>query len=159
MNSVQRVEALAEHLLDFADVRRPPAPLSLVRAVADVQLFYTDWRTHQGYVLEDGSHFYVAVNGNDSDGERRFTVFHELYHVIERVQPSFRQAAPADWHGELLADHFALSILLSDRWFAPCARACGDDINALADACGVSAAAVSKKLAAVRHTWRQMESE
>ena len=151
MDSVQRVEALAEHLLDFADVQRPPAPLSLVHAVANVRLLYVDWRYHQGYTFERDRVFYLAINRNDSDAERRFTVFHELFHVIERVQPSFLQAAPANWHGELLADHFALSILLSDRWFAACARACAGDVSALAAECGVSPAAVLKKLATGRH--------
>jgi Zn-dependent peptidase ImmA (M78 family) len=150
VDSAQRVEALAEHLLDFADVQRPPAPLSLIHAVGDVRLLYVDWRYHQGYTFGCGPVFYIAVNSNDSAGERRFTVFHELFHVIERVQPAFYQAAAADWLSELLADHFALSILLSDRWFAAEARACGNDIGEMAAECGVSASAVFKKLAALR---------
>ena len=150
MDSLQRVEALAEHLLDFGDVRRPPAPLSLVHAVADVRLLYVDWRYHQGFTYRHGDAFYIAVNSNDPEDERRFTAFHELFHVIERVQPAFGLAAPSPWHDELLADHFALSVLLSDRWFAACARACGDDLLELADQCGVPAAAVTRKLAATR---------
>lgn len=150
MDSVQRVQALAEHLLDFGGVQRPPAPLALVHAVADVRLLYVDWRYHQGYIYERNHVFYVAINGNDSEAERRFTAFHELFHVIEHVQPAFRQLAPADWHGELLADHFALSILLSERWFGACVEACNGDVQAVAAECGVSPAAVLKKLAARR---------
>jgi len=151
VDSLQRVEALAEHLLDFADVRRPPAPLSLVHAVADVRLVYVDWRYHQGYMHESSGVFYIAVNGNDPAEERRLTIFHELFHVIERVQPAFRMAAPSDWQAEILADHFALSLLLSDRWFPACARGCGDDVAALAAECGVTASAILRKLAAGGH--------
>ena len=151
MDSVRRVEALAEHLLDFADVRRPPAPLALVHAVADVRLLYVDWRYHQGFTYRRDDVFYIVVNGNDAEGERRFTVFHELFHVIEQIQPVFRLAAPANWHGELLADHFAQSIVLNDRWFPAFVSACGDDPRALAAECGVSVAAVERKLAATRH--------
>ena len=150
MDSVRRVEALAEHLLDFAGVQRPPAPLALIHSVGDVRLLYADWRYHQGYMHQRGRVFYIVVNGNDCEGERRFTVFHELFHVIERVQPAFYQVAAADWHSELLADHFALSILLSDRWFATEARACGNDLGELAAECGVTSSAVLKKLAASR---------
>ena len=150
MDSVQRVQALAEHLLDFADVQRPPAPLSLVHAVADVRLLYVDWRYHQGFTYQRDQVFYVAINGNDCEAERRFTAFHELFHVIEHLQPAFIQIAPAHWHGELLADQFALSILFSDRWFAACAQACGGDVTAVAAECGASPSAVLKKLAAQR---------
>ena len=150
MDSAQRVQDLAEHLLDFAGVSRPPAPLALMHAVADVRLIYVDWRYHQGYTCQRDHVFYVAINRNDSEAERRFTAFHELYHVIERVQPAFRQLASADWLGELLADHFALSILLSERWFNSCARACDGDVQAVAAECGVSPAAVLKKLAVRR---------
>ncbi len=149
MDSLRRVEALADHLLDFAGVERPPAPLALVHAVADVRLLYVDWRYHHGYTYRRSGVFYIAVNGNDPDEERRFTVFHELFHVIERVQPAFRLAAPADWHGELLADHFALCIMLNDRWFAACARASNGDVDSLAAECRASAGAVRKKLASL----------
>lgn len=148
MDSLARVEALAEHLLDFAGVNRPPVPLDLVGAVADVRLVYVDWRYHQGYMRRVGKVFYIAINTNDTDAEQRFTVFHELFHVIERVQPAFRMAAPAAWHSELLADHFALSVLLSDRWFTLYARSCGNDLQQLASDCGVTPAAVNRKLAA-----------
>jgi Zn-dependent peptidase ImmA (M78 family) len=148
VDSLQRVEALAEHLLDFGDVRRPPVPLSLIHAVADVRLVYVDWHYHQGYTYESGGVFYIAVNGNDPQGERRLTIFHELFHVIERIQPAFRLAAPSDWQAELLADHFALSVLLSDRWFPACARGCDNDVAALAAECGVTPSVILKKLAA-----------
>ncbi len=150
MTSRQRVEALAGHLLDFAGVDRPPVPLALVHAVADVRIMYVDWRYHQGFTYAHRGAFYIAVNGNDSEAERRFTIFHELFHVIEHVQPAFRLLAPAGWQAELLADHFARSLLLSDRWFAGCARACGGDVNALAAECGVSPALVATKLASKR---------
>jgi Zn-dependent peptidase ImmA (M78 family) len=150
MDSVRRVEALAEHLLDFAGVQRPPTPLSLIHAVGDVRLLYGDCRYHQGFLLQRGRVFYIVVNGNDCEGERRFTVFHELFHVIERVQPAFYQVATADWHSELLADHFALSILLSNRWFAAEARACDNDLGELASECGVTPSAVLQKLSTLR---------
>jgi Zn-dependent peptidase ImmA (M78 family) len=149
VDSLRRVESLADHLLEFADIRRPPVPLSLVYAVADVRLMYVDWRYHQGFIMQRNGVFYIAINGNDADGEQRFTVFHELFHVIERVQPAFHQAAVADWHAELLADHFAMSILLNDRWFAAYTRACDSDLGAVATDCGASVAAVERKLASI----------
>jgi Zn-dependent peptidase ImmA (M78 family) len=148
VDSLQRVQALAEHLLDFGDVRRPPAPLSLVHAVADVRLLYVDWLYHQGFAYRRGATYYIAVNSNDPEGEQRFTAFHELFHVIASIQPAFALGAPSAWHGDLLADHFALNVLLSDRWFAASARACGDDPAALAFECGVTPAMVARKLAA-----------
>lgn len=146
MDSLARVEALAGHLLDFADVRRPPTPLSLIHAVADVRLLYVDWRYHHGLTHRRRGVFYIAVNANDVEDERRFTVFHELFHVIERVQPVFRLAAPAEWHGELLADHFALSILLNERWLPACLRACAGDMVAVGAECGASPALVRSAL-------------
>lgn len=146
MDSLARVEALADHLLDFAGVTRPPAPLELVHAVADVRVYYVDWRYHHGFTYRRRGAYHIAINDNDPEPERRFTLFHELYHVIEHRQLAIRQLASADWHGELLADHFALSVLLNDRWFAGFVRAYGNDVEALAGECGVSPAAVCWKL-------------
>lgn len=46
-----------------------------------------DSSQHVAALAEHLLDFAAASNSNDTNGEQRYTIFHEFFHVIERLRP------------------------------------------------------------------------
>lgn len=119
----QNVEMLAEKFLERGGVHHPPVPIGLawladeeqhveIRNLPLVNCHGALWRLMGGWLIN--------LRGMDSLEQRRFTIFHEVFHILAHCKAgvTFRRSHPdvTSHYYELLADYFALSILLPSNW-------------------------------------------
>ena len=79
-----------------------------------------------GWSFERGGKYYICINGKDQEERRRFTICHEIAHIVLCL-PSDHKALP--WWSyakrsadEILCDVFAAELLLPYRIFKPAAE-------------------------------------
>lgn len=111
-----------------------------------------------GWSFENKGKKYICVNGNDSQERQRFTICHELAHIVLGL-PSEHQEVPSFSYvkrslNEILCDIFAAELLLPYRLFQPMAEkepiglasidSLAQDFNASFTATGSRFAAVLK---------------
>jgi len=116
------MEMLANKYLKKGRVSRLPVPMKLV-SLADEQCAIETrllplkvyhgaiWRLREGWV--------VQLNDNDTSAMRRFTLFHEVFHILAhcKATPVFRKRGIKEGSfNELLADWFAFCILMPKEW-------------------------------------------
>jgi len=116
------MEMLANKYLKKERVSRLPVPMKLV-SLADEQFTIETrllplkayhgaiWRLRKGWLIQ--------LNNNDTSATRRFTFFHEVFHILAhcKATPVFRKRGTKEGSfNELLADYFAICILMPKEW-------------------------------------------
>jgi hypothetical protein len=104
-----------------------PVPMEpyLTEAGAVLRLDTDMGSDEAGYCLALGGKRYVCVNANDSEERRRFTICHEIAHLVLRLvsqhkaQPWWSAKRPL---AERLCDVFAAELLLPETLFQPLAE-------------------------------------
>lgn len=115
------VEKLANEYLTRAGVLGPPVPSELidvfdgsrkveVRLVPLKALHGVVWLLRRGWIIQ--------LNSRDSRRVRRYSMFHEAFHIACRITyPAFNRAeARHTSFNEVLADHFATCFLMPKEW-------------------------------------------
>ena len=112
------VEMLAQKYIKRVKVYYPPVPIELV-SLADeqhpIEVRLVPLTAYHGAIwhLKDG--WIIQLNENDAPATRRFTLFHEIFHILahRKATPVFRKGELKAGHfNELLAEQFAISILM-----------------------------------------------
>lgn len=109
-----------------------------------------------GYCMEIGGKYNICVNENDSEERRRFTICHEIAHIVLKLS-SEHKALP--WWSystrplnEILCDVFAAELLLPYQIFKPVAdgeEICFATVEDLADRFMASNTATGSRFATV----------
>jgi len=76
-------------------------------------------KAYHGAIWHEKDGWIIQLNDNDIPVTRRFTLFHEAFHILAhcKTTPVFRKrGAVVGSFNELLADHFAGCILMSREW-------------------------------------------
>jgi hypothetical protein len=115
------VEKLASEYLTGAGVLGPPVPSELidifdgsrkveVRLVPLKALHGVVWLLRRGWIIQ--------LNSRDPRRVRRYSMFHEAFHIACRITyPAFNRAeARHTSFNEILADHFATCFLMPKEW-------------------------------------------
>ncbi|GAI77213.1 unnamed protein product [marine sediment metagenome] len=116
------VETLAQGVLRKGGVRCPPVPSELisladeqhpieVRLVPLTKLRGATWRLKEAWVIQ--------LNQNDTPDRRRFSLFHEAFHILAhcRATPVFKKrGSDIGAFNELLAEYFASCVLMPAQW-------------------------------------------
>jgi len=115
------VEKLAQRFLTKGKVCSPPVPKELITLFDQhpVDVREVPLRAYQGAIwrLRDG--WVVYLNRNDVHGRKRFTLFHEAFHILahRRATPVFRRyGCEKGTFNEFLAEYFASCILMPQKW-------------------------------------------
>ena len=116
------VGKLAQRYLKKGGVRCPPVPTELF-SLADKQhtiearllplkVYHgAIWRLREGWIIQ--------LKDGDKPATKRFTLFHEAFHILAHCKstPVFRKRGSLQGSfNELLADHFAICILMPGEW-------------------------------------------
>ena len=115
------VEQLAKEIIQKQEVNCIPVPASVaytaneqqsieIRLVPLSVIHGAIWHLNDGWVIQ--------INKNDPPARRRFTLFHEIFHVIahSRSTPVFsKKGSQAGSFNELLADFFAICLMMPRR--------------------------------------------
>ena len=116
------VEMLAQKCLKRGGVSYPPVPTELLSLTDEQWTIETRllplkayhgaiWRLREGWI--------VQLKDSDTSASKRFTLFHEIFHILAhcRTVPVFRKRGSAQGSfNELLADYFAICILMPRKW-------------------------------------------
>ena len=117
------VEILAQKYLKMGEIRCPPVPAVLValvdqRHVTEIRLL--SLKAYHGAIWhpkKDG--WIIQLRDDDTSAAKRFTVFHEAFHILAhcRTIPVFKKRGVVQGSfNELLADYFAVCILMPREW-------------------------------------------
>ncbi len=118
----QLVERLTQKYLKMGNVHSPSVPTVLVGLVdprRTVEIRMVPLTTyHAGVWCLKGS-WIVQLNENDPPALRRFSLFHEAFHILAhcKTTPKFRKrGAMQGAFNELLANYFAGCLLMPREW-------------------------------------------
>ncbi len=151
-----RIEALsiaerqALRLLELSGVTGPAVPETVIAELAKVQVTRSQRLLQSGMSAWEHGRWKIVVNANDSRLRQRFSLAHELKHIIDH--PFARQLYGAvdphdrdDWV-ELVCDYFAGCLLMPRPWLKRAWTAGSQRTGALAQRFDVSQAAMQTRL-------------
>ncbi len=112
------LEMLAQKYLEKRNVCYPPVPTELV-SLADehhpIEVRLVPLTAYHGAIWHLKGSWIIQLNENDAPATRRFTLFHEAFHILahRKATPVFRKGELKAGHfNELLAEQFATCILM-----------------------------------------------
>lgn len=116
------VELMAQKYLKMGRVGCPPVPTVLIglidqRGITEIRS--VPLKAYHGAIWHPKEGWIIQVKADDSPAMKRFTLFHEAFHILAhcRTTPVFRaRGAIRGSFNELLADYFAICILLPRQW-------------------------------------------
>ena len=118
----QLVEMLAQAWQLRGRVRCPPVPTGLV-SLADeqhpIEVRAVHLKAYHGAVWGLREGWVIQIEKDASSAANRFTIFHEAFHILAhcKATPVFRKrGADRGSFNELLADYFAICILMPREW-------------------------------------------
>jgi len=118
----QLVEKLAGTYLKMGNVRCPPVPTGIV-SLADeqhsIEIRLLPLKAYHGAIWHLKEGWLVQLRDGDTSVEKRFTVFHEAFHILAHCRgvPVFKKRGLEQGSfNELLADYFAMCILAPREW-------------------------------------------
>ena len=118
----QLVERMAEEYIKRAGARCPPVPAEIVSMFDEqhrIEIHETALKAYHGGVWNLRDKWVIQLKSDDSTAAKRFTVFHEAFHILahDRATPMFRQRhRKTGLFNELLANYFAGCILMPRKW-------------------------------------------
>ena len=116
------VEMLANECLELGNIRYPPVPTELISIFDkqnNIEVHTLPLKTCHGAIWYIDNSWVIQVRASDTPAMKRFVLFHEAFHVLAHLKstPVFnKRGVLRGSFNELLADHFAMSILLPERW-------------------------------------------
>lgn len=115
------VEKLANEYLAGAGVSGPPVPSTLIEIFDDskkVDVRLVPLKALHGVVWQMGREWIIQLNARDPRRVRRYSMFHEAFHIAHRITlPAFNRAVVRHASfNEVLADHFATCFLMPKGW-------------------------------------------
>ena len=118
----QLVELVAQKYLRMAKVGCPPVPTVLIGLIdprGTTEIHELPLKAYHGAIWHPKGGWIIQVRADDVSATKRFTVFHEAFHILAhcRTTPVFRKrGATQGSFNELLADYFAICILMPRQW-------------------------------------------
>ena len=108
--------------LDLSGISQPPMPAELVARIDlrhNIEVREIPLKAYHGAIWRHNDEWVIQLRGNDASVTKRFTLFHEAFHILAHcnTSPVFRKRSEmAGSFNEMLADHFSLCILMPRDW-------------------------------------------
>lgn len=116
------IEKLAQNYLRKAGVFGPPVPVEVISRADEnnpVEIHLLPLKDYHGAIWRLDDKWVIQLKESDIDTVRRFTLFHEAFHILAhcRATPVFNKPGHGEaYFNELLADHFANCVLMPTEW-------------------------------------------
>lgn len=147
-------ERQAMRLLAILEQREPPVAVGLIAELPRIEVRVVPNRDLAGLSgmsqwLKQQSHWLIAINRDDSQTRRRFTLGHEFKHILDNpyinvLYPKTEQSA--DDRAERMCDYFAACLLMPRPWVKRLWAQGAQDAAVLAATFNVSPAAMNRRL-------------
>lgn len=142
--------ASADEVLRLFDISVPHVDVESIVKRLGIGLDYVAAQEWAGTCSVEGNTARILIRRNDSDVRRRFTIAHELGHiVVHRETESFRDISFSGDAREIQANNFAAALLMPKWMVLPYARVHGMNVEKLAEIFRVSRPAMEIRLAAL----------
>src|SRR5690242_1325251 len=160
-------ERQAMRLLAILEQREPPVAVGLIAELPRIEVRVVPNRDLAGLSgmsqwLKQQSHWLIAINRDDSQTRRRFTLGHEFKHILDNpyinvLYPKSEQSA--EDRAERMCDYFAACLLMPRPWVKRLWAQGVQDAAVLAATFNVSPAAMDRRLQELgvieaRERWR-----
>jgi len=113
-------ERQASRLVRLMRVDEPPFPEQAIETLPRVDVRYVGSRRLAGALKWTGQHWCIAVNRDDTWGRQRFSLAHELKHLIDHPLKEALyhngRFGSAHLQAERSADYFAACLLMPRVW-------------------------------------------
>ncbi len=150
-------ERQAMRLLAILEQREPPVNVGLIAELPRIEVRVVPHRDIAGLSgmsqwLKQQSRWLIAINRDDSQTRRRFTLGHEFKHVLDNpyinvLYPESEYAKQtADERAERMCDYFAACLLMPRPWVKRLWAQGVQDAAVLAATFNVSPAAMDRRL-------------
>ena len=116
------LQLLSESWLKIGVVKSPPVPVELITVVdrsCPIEIRTVPMKAYSGAIWKTEESWVIYLNSNDCITRQRFTLFHEAFHILAhcKATPVFKKrGSNKGAFNELLADNFALHILMPRKW-------------------------------------------
>jgi len=120
----QLVAKLANKYIEKSNLTQPPVPAQIIDNFDiehPVEIRFVSLKAYQGAVWHIDNSWIVHISSQEPLERQRITLFHEIFHIIAHANstPVFRKRGRGEgYFNELLADYFAICILLPQNWIA-----------------------------------------
>lgn len=105
-------------------ISEPPFPKEAIECLPRVEVRYVAARRLSGAIAWRRGQWRVLVNRSDTRGRQRFSLAHELKHLIDHPVEAaiYRDSrfGPGDVAAERAADYFAACLLMPKSWVKRC---------------------------------------
>ena len=119
-NALRIAELQANRLLLLARITRPPVPYELIAMLPHLQVINGDDVPVSGSAHWNGHGWLIILNARESLVHQRYSLAHELKHVIDHTTRAFLYTGMANMtaakQAEQAADYFAGCLLMPERW-------------------------------------------
>jgi hypothetical protein len=116
------VEIMAQKYLKMGEIHCPPVPTGIV-SLADeerpIEIHTLPLKAYHGAIWRLREGWVVQLRGGDTPAGKRFALFHEAFHILAHCggTPVFKKRGLEQGSfNELLADYFAIYILMPREW-------------------------------------------
>jgi hypothetical protein len=132
------LQMLSESWLRIGDVHETPVPVDLIHIMdreCPVEVRTIPLKAYGGAIWKTSDGWIIYLNANDCVPRQRLTLFHEAFHLLahSKTTPIFKKrGSDKGSFNELLADNFALHILMPRKWIEKSWWTC-NDVSAVAE--------------------------
>lgn len=113
-------EKQAHKLLSLMNIQEPPFPEQAIEYLPRVEVRYVKARRLAGAISWRGGKWRIVVNSGDTWGRQRFSLCHELKHLVDHPMRSAlykdTRYGSAEASAEKAADYFAACLLMPKSW-------------------------------------------
>lgn len=143
-------ERQAFRLLELLDITRAPVDLDAIASLPGLEVRTVRRLPVSGFSEWARSRWLIAIREDDALLRQRFTLAHELKHVLDHpyvdgLYPN-HQGHPSQSRAEAICDYFAGCLLMPRPWLKRAWVSGHQDLRDLAGAFGVSRAAMAVRL-------------
>lgn len=146
---LQLAERQAGRLLQLLDQRAPAVNLAWLTELKEVTVVLQPrWKMEglSGLTTWHNGRWIIGVNKNNSHARRRFTLCHELKHLLDATRDKITYRDITDGQRELIANYFAACYLMPKMWVRRAWTSGIQDPEALAGLFKVSTEAMQTRL-------------
>ena len=135
-------EKLAKKIRDMGNIHSPPVPtvlIALCDEILPIEIREVPLNVYHGAIWRLNDRWVVHLNENDTLARRRFSLFHEAFHILAhcKTTPVFKKVGSRRGSfNEFLADHFAGCLLMPPEWAREKWAEC-HDIGKIAETFGI----------------------
>ena len=114
------IEKLALKYFEKGQVHYPPILtdiISLISGQQNIEIRLVSLKAHHGAIWQLRDGWVIHVNANDTEEKRRFTIFHEAFHILAHCQASpvfHKRGSMGGAFSEIMADCFASCMLMPE---------------------------------------------